>query len=76
MYLLDDILAAVDPPVAAWLTAQAICGPLLSSKTRLIVTHSSACLREADMVLQMHRGRARLVQPSEAQYVEEVQLLL
>lgn len=40
VYLLDDVLAAVDASVAVTLWDQAICGPLLEGKTRLIVTHS------------------------------------
>lgn len=63
VYFLDDVLAAVDPPVAAWLVQNAICGPLLQHKTRILCTHSAASIRAADAVVQMHGGRAALRRP-------------
>lgn len=33
MYLLDDVLSAVDGPVAAQLLAQALCGPLTKGES-------------------------------------------
>ncbi len=64
MYLLDDVLAAVDAPVAAELWERAICGPLLRGKTRLIVTHSRRFAAAADSLLRLEGGRvAYLVWP-------------
>ena len=57
IYLLDDVLAAVDAPVAAWLLEHAICGPLLSSKTRLLCSHSPDSAKLADQVVHLRSGR-------------------
>ena len=56
MYLLDDVLSAVDPPVASWLLEHAICGPLLSGKTTVLCSHSDECSQAADMVLKLSHG--------------------
>ena len=66
MYLLDDVLAAVDPPVAAWLVQHAICGPLLRHKTRVLCSHSAACAAAADQVVRMRAGCASLLPGAEA----------
>ena len=66
MYLLDDVLAAVDPPVAAWLVQHAICGPLLRHKTRVLCSHSAACAAAADQVVRMRAGCASLLPQTEA----------
>ena len=65
MYLLDDVLAAVDPPVAAWLVQHAICGPLLRHKTRVLCSHSAACATAADQVVRMRAGCASLLPRTE-----------
>jgi ABC-type transport system involved in cytochrome bd biosynthesis fused ATPase/permease subunit len=57
VYLLDDVLAAVDPPVAAALWARAICGPLLAAKTRLVVTHSRRFAGATQLLLRLDGGR-------------------
>ena len=57
IYLLDDVLAAVDGPVAAWLIDHVILGPLIAGKTRVIVTQSDRCLAAADQVFCLHGGR-------------------
>lgn len=61
MYLLDDILAAVDPPVANWLLERAICGPLLQNKTRIVCTHSNLCSQAADVLLRLSGGKLQHV---------------
>jgi len=38
--MLDDILSAVDVQVAQWILHNAILGPLLKGKTRLLCTHN------------------------------------
>lgn len=58
VYLLDDILAAVDATVSKWLLENVICGRLLAGKTRVLCTHSSACTQAADVLIHMRRGRA------------------
>lgn len=80
IYLLDDILAAVDASVASWLLQNVICGPLLSTKTRLLCTHSHACTVAADVLVQMSQGRASTVRRQEAimegsSFASEVHLL-
>ncbi|BDA43676.1 probable multidrug resistance-associated protein 7 [Coccomyxa sp. Obi] len=69
VYLLDDVLAAVDAPVAAELWESAICGDLLRGKTRLIVTHSRRYAAAADTLLRLEGGRiAYLGTPEEDPY--------
>ncbi|EIE19385.1 P-loop containing nucleoside triphosphate hydrolase protein [Coccomyxa subellipsoidea C-169] len=70
VYLLDDVLAAVDAPVAAELWERAICGPLLRGKTRLIVTHSRRFAAAADSLLRLEGGRVAYLEGSGE--VEEV----
>ena len=65
MYLLDDVLAAVDAPVAAELWERAICGDLLRGKTRLIVTHSRRFAAAADTLLRLEGGRIAYLGPPE-----------
>jgi len=63
VYLLDDVLAAVDAPVAAELWERAIAGPLLQNKTRLVVTHSRRFAAAADSLLRLERGRVAYLGP-------------
>lgn len=57
MYLLDDVLAAVDGHVAAWLVDHALCGPLLRGKTCIAATNSPALAQRARCVVHMRAGR-------------------
>ena len=50
MYLLDDPLAAVDAHVATHLYTHCIMG-LLRRKTRILCTHHTKFLQEADVVV-------------------------
>jgi ABC-type multidrug transport system fused ATPase/permease subunit len=55
--ILDDPLSAVDAPTARHLVEQCICGPLMSERTRILVTHSVAlCSTKADFALIMNKG--------------------
>nr|XP_036860111.1 multidrug resistance-associated protein 7 isoform X3 [Manis javanica] len=56
LYLLDDPLAAVDADVANHLLHRCILG-VLSPTTRLLCTHRTEYLEEADVVLLMEAGR-------------------
>lgn len=38
--MLDDVLSAVDVQVAQWILHNAILGPLMQGKTRLLCTHN------------------------------------
>lgn len=40
MYLLDDVLSAVDSQVGCWILQRALLGPLLNKKTRVMCTHN------------------------------------
>ncbi|UJR06718.1 hypothetical protein I4U23_011005 [Adineta vaga] len=57
LYLLDDPLAAVDPKVAKHIFDQCI-GPrsLLRGKTRILITHQTHFLVEADQIISMING--------------------
>lgn len=54
--LLDDVLAAVDAHVAAWLVEHALKGPLLHGKTVIAATHSPLVLAAADVVVTIESG--------------------
>ena len=56
--LLDDPLSAVDAPTAKHLFENCICGPFMSSKTRVLVTHAVAlCSPKADHLVVLKKGR-------------------
>ena len=56
VYLLDDILSAVDVHVGAHIMSQLVNG-LLRHKTRVLVTHHTHFLRDANQIVQMSGGR-------------------
>ena len=56
LYLLDDPLSAVDPPIANSLMEDCILGKL-SGKTRLLVTHRVPLLKGADKILMIAQGK-------------------
>ena len=56
VYLLDDILSAVDVHVGAHIVQHTING-LLRHKTRVLVTHHTHFLRDASQIVQMRNGR-------------------
>jgi hypothetical protein len=53
LYLLDDVLSAVDKHVAAWLVSQVVRGELLSGRTCLLATRSLACVRAAHLLVEL-----------------------
>ena len=53
---MDDPLSAVDTHVAQHLFEQCIMG-LLRHKTRVLATHHTRFLRQADLVVVMEEGR-------------------
>ncbi|XP_017229484.1 ABC transporter C family member 13 isoform X1 [Daucus carota subsp. sativus] len=61
IYLLDDVLSAVDAEVAQWIISNAILGPLMSQKTRILCTHNAQAISSADTVVLIDKGRVRLV---------------
>lgn len=56
IYLLDDVLATLDPKVASYVFEHVILG-LLKDKTRLLCTHQTQYLIHAEFVVEMSRGR-------------------
>lgn len=40
IYMLDDVLSAVDAQVGRWVLHNAIQGPLMEKKTRILCTHN------------------------------------
>lgn len=56
IYLLDDILATLDPKVASYIFKHVILG-LLNNKTRLLCTHQTRYLMYANLVIEMSKGR-------------------
>jgi ABC-type lipoprotein export system ATPase subunit len=72
VYLLDDVLAAVDSHVSASLVQTVICGPVLGGKTRVVVTHSPACKARADMLIRMYGGKVDYSGPPEGDTVNVV----
>ncbi|XP_031482452.1 ABC transporter C family member 13 isoform X2 [Nymphaea colorata] len=59
IYLLDDVLSAVDAQVASWIIQNAILGPLMNQKTRILCTHNPQIISSADMVIVMDGGRVK-----------------
>ena len=57
VYLLDDILAAVDAHVAAWLTTHALTGPMLDAKTRVVCSNASLIAVVADQTVRLYKGK-------------------
>ena len=62
IYLLDDILSAVDVHVGKFLMEETILG-YLSGKTVIMPTHAIAYLDKADNVILMKKGRVVTVGP-------------
>ena len=56
VYLLDDVLAAVDPKVAQWLLQHAISGSMMQGRTLILCTHAAAALPFADLVWRLESG--------------------
>ncbi|KAK6263781.1 hypothetical protein SCA6_019215 [Theobroma cacao] len=61
VYLLDDILSAVDAHVAKWILHNAILGPLMEHKTRILCTHNVQAISSADIVVVMEKGHVKWV---------------
>ncbi len=57
IYLLDDILSAVDAHVAAWLTTHALTGPMLDGKTRVVCSNASLITVVADQTVRLYKGK-------------------
>ncbi|KAJ7004811.1 ABC transporter C family member 13 isoform X1 [Populus alba x Populus x berolinensis] len=56
-FMLDDVLSAVDAQVARWILHNAILGPFMDQKTRILCTHNVQAISSADMVVVMDKGQ-------------------
>jgi ABC-type multidrug transport system fused ATPase/permease subunit len=62
LVILDDPLSAVDAPTARYLLDNAICGPLMKNRTRILVTNSiGLCCSSAFMLLKISNGRPNII---------------
>ncbi|KAI3455227.1 hypothetical protein Pfo_011890 [Paulownia fortunei] len=61
IYLLDDVLSAVDAHVARSILQNAILGPLMNKETRILCTHNIQAIYLADMVVVMDKGHVKWV---------------
>ncbi|XVF24656.1 hypothetical protein REPUB_Repub13aG0145900 [Reevesia pubescens] len=61
VYMLDDILSAVDVHVGKWILHNAILGPLMEHKTRVLCTHNVQAISSADIIVVMERGHVKWV---------------
>lgn len=56
--ILDDVLSAVDAHTAKWIFEKALMGPLMYSRTCILVTHNtSLCLPQAHFAVVLDNGR-------------------
>ncbi|XP_035548110.1 ABC transporter C family member 13 isoform X2 [Juglans regia] len=61
IFMLDDILSAVDAQVAQWILHNAILGPLMKQHTRVLCTHNVQAISSADLVVEMEKGHVKWV---------------
>ncbi|KAH9715829.1 multidrug resistance-associated protein 11 [Citrus sinensis] len=61
IYMLDDVLSAVDAQVARWILSNAIMGPHMLQKTRILCTHNVQAISAADMVVVMDKGQVKWI---------------
>ncbi|KAJ4834345.1 hypothetical protein Tsubulata_020552 [Turnera subulata] len=59
IYLLDDVLSAVDAHVARWILQNAILGPLMDQKTCILCTHNIQAISYADVVVVLGKGHVK-----------------
>ncbi|KAJ9693150.1 hypothetical protein PVL29_012054 [Vitis rotundifolia] len=61
IFMLDDVLSAVDAQVAWWILHNAILGPLMNQHTRVLCTHNIQAMSSADMIVVMDKGHVKWV---------------
>ncbi|KAI3939222.1 hypothetical protein MKX01_002090 [Papaver californicum] len=59
IFMLDDVLSAVDTQVASWILYRAILGPLMNKQTRVLCTHNVQAMQSADMIVIMDKGEVK-----------------
>ncbi|XP_057968870.1 ABC transporter C family member 13 isoform X3 [Malania oleifera] len=61
IFILDDILSAVDAQVAWWILNNAILGPLMDKQTRILCTHNIQAISSANIIVVMDKGHVNWV---------------
>ncbi|KAE7997228.1 hypothetical protein FH972_001878 [Carpinus fangiana] len=61
IFMLDDVLSAVDAQVAHWILCNAILGPLMKQHTRVLCTHNVQAISCADLVVVLEKGHVKWV---------------
>ncbi|XP_059595687.1 ABC transporter C family member 13 isoform X4 [Vitis vinifera] len=61
IFMLDDVLSAVDTQVARCILHNAILGPLMNQHTRVLCTHNIQAMSSADMIVVMDKGHVKWV---------------
>ncbi|RXH88432.1 hypothetical protein DVH24_000031 [Malus domestica] len=61
MFILDDVLSAVDAQVARCILYKAILGPLMNQQTRVLCTHNVQAISSADRIVVMDKGHVKWV---------------
>ncbi|BBG99203.1 multidrug resistance-associated protein 11 [Prunus dulcis] len=61
MFILDDVLSAVDAQVARCILYNAILGPLMKQQTRVLCTHNVQAISSADTIVVMDKGHVKWV---------------
>lgn len=61
LYLLDDVLSAVDSQVGSCILQRALLGPLLNKKTRIMCTHSVQVNFQLFLTMQIYQDSMYVV---------------
>ncbi|XP_019052127.1 PREDICTED: ABC transporter C family member 13 isoform X2 [Nelumbo nucifera] len=61
IFMLDDVLSAVDAQVSRWILYNGILGPLMKQQTRILCTHNVQAISSADMIVVMDKGLVKWV---------------
>ncbi|XP_051148072.1 ABC transporter C family member 13 isoform X1 [Andrographis paniculata] len=76
VFLLDDVLSAVDAHVARSILHDAILGPLMNRKTVVLCTHNVQAIYTADIVVVLDRGHVKWVgSPSDSSFASYLSFL-
>jgi len=59
IYILDDVLSALDAHVASHICNQLLCGPLMKGRTVILVTHSKRALPLSNKVISLEDKKVK-----------------
>ncbi|KAL0086848.1 P-loop containing nucleoside triphosphate hydrolase protein [Phycomyces blakesleeanus] len=76
--LMDDVLSAVDAHTAKHLYEKCLLGPLMKSRTRVLITHHvKLCLNGSAYVAHIHNGRIDIIgSPADLRQTGELAIIL